>query len=53
MFVCFTSLEFAGARFSGACVFVGAANFLGLEFSFCTFYRAGFVDRLDLWIDIV
>ena len=34
VFVWFPSLGFAGMKLSVACVFVGAASFLGLEFSF-------------------
>ena len=34
VFACFPSLGIAGVRLSIACIFVGAAKFLGLELSF-------------------
>ena len=48
----FFSLEFAGVGLSTVHIFVGVAKFLGLVFPSSTYYRAGFVERFWLNLDL-
>ena len=50
--MCFPSLGFAVVMLSVALVFVDSASFCGLEFSFYTFCKSGFVNRCCLNLDL-
>ena len=47
LWVCFSSLEFAGVGLFISCIFVGVTNFPGLDF-----FLLELSVRLDLWIGI-